>query len=481
MQHTFLILINNAPDMGKYHLALGNELKKDGHTVVYAIADYHSIYTEEMKIHGEITYIFSDFFRENYAIKKTLPDKYKSLNINKLFFSDYDREFVHYKMKPFKSDYYENLMTCLILFFEQIYNTHKFDFCLYESVSNSFAHTAFMVSQINNAIYCGYAGSRLKGRFELYNEEYGSLETFKHEFNNLELKNLSDEELNEVNNYLKQYETDSNVPSYHPRNTPLDWNYSTIKRYCNIKKIKLIINKAKYIYKQRSNIKYSYQIKNPIKRPFLSFVRQLSKPLKVKIIRKYFDKINEQDNYVLYPLHFKPEASTSVCARHYCDDIAVIKNIAFNLPFMTKLYVKEHFVNYGRLPVRFYKEIKKIPNVKLIACEENIKNLIQKSQCVITLTSTVGFEALLMNKPVIVLGEVFYQCHPNCYKIKDYEDIFNLLKKTASVNTNKQINQKFIAAYKKITFEGNINYQLFEQNDFVTKYKAALYERYHIS
>ena len=52
----------------------------------------------------------------------------------------------------------------------------------------------------------------------------------------------------------------------------------------------------------------------------------------------------------LFPLQLKPESSTSVLARYYCDDLSVIKNIAFNIPFGCKLYVKEHFVNYGKYP-----------------------------------------------------------------------------------------------------------------------------------
>jgi capsule polysaccharide export protein KpsC/LpsZ len=188
-----------------------------------------------------------------------------------------------------------------------------------------------------------------------------------------------------------------------------------------------------------------------------------------------------QDDFVLFPIHFKPEASTSVYARHYCDDIAVIRNIAFNLPFKMKLYVKEHFVNYGRASVQFYKALKQIPNVRLISCEENIKDLIKNCKAVITLTSTVGFEALLMNKLVLVFGEIFYQCHPNCYKIKNYEDLFDLLQNNSLLKKNPEINRKFIAAYRKMTFEGNIYYQLSDENNFVERFKAALYKKYEIS
>jgi hypothetical protein len=481
MKKTFLILINDALNMAKHHLTLGTQLKNDGHEVIYAIADYYAIFADTLDFSDEKTYIFSDFFKKNYYSDIDIPDKYKSININKLFFPDFDRMIVHYRMKPFRQTYYEKLMTNLFLFFDSIYSNHKIDICLYEAISNSFAYTAYQVSKVNNVVYCGYAGSRLKGRFELYTEEYGEIELFNNEFYNLDLHKINEKELKEIDNYLTLFTTNKNVPSYHPRNTRLDWNYSLFKKYFNKERIKLIIGIVKLYCLKGNTIKYAYQMRFPIKTSLISFIKQILKYVKIPMSKQYFDKMCKEDKYVLYPLHFKPESSVSVLAMHYSDDISVIKNIAFNLPFGTKLYVKEHFVNYGRPPLGFYKSIKEIPNVKLISCEENIKKIIENSQAIITLTSTVGFEALMMNKPVIVFGEVFYQCHPNCIKLNSYGELFNILNKEIKLNMDVQTNRKFIAAYRNITFKGNIDYSVLKDNDFVQGFKMALYKRYNIN
>ena len=66
---------------------------------------------------------------------------------------------------------------------------------------------------------------------------------------------------------------------------------------------------------------------------------QIQKQIRLRFAKNFFDRPNSKDEFFLYPQHFKPEASTSVMARAYCDDIAVITNIAFNLPFGNKLYV----------------------------------------------------------------------------------------------------------------------------------------------
>ena len=143
---------------------------------------------------------------------------------------------------------------------------------------------------------------------------------------------------------------------------------------------------------------------------------------------KIYDRVNENESFFLYPLHYHPESSTSVHARHYINELNTITNIAFNLPFGKLLYVKDHPSAAGNPKINFYTELKKIPNVRLINHEMNIKNLIKKSEGIITLTSTVGFEALMYNKPVYVFGDVFYEFHPLCRKIKSFEELWLILK-----------------------------------------------------
>jgi capsule polysaccharide export protein KpsC/LpsZ len=128
----------------------------------------------------------------------------------------------------------------------------------------------------------------------------------------------------------------------------------------------------------------------------------------------------------------------------------------------------------------YYKRLKKIPNVKLIACNANTKELIEYAERVITLTSTVGFEALMMNKPVYVFGNVFYECHPNCRKIVFYEELYDKLC-DLTVNNAKSLNRRFIYAYTKIAYPGNIYYSIstdYEDDFFTTPFISALNKRF---
>lgn len=480
MKKKYLILVNSADMMAKYHLALGSELEKSGNEVKFAFVDRQPLYRENLSVPDEKVHYFSDYFKANFENPKPVPEIYKDLNINKIYFSDYDRIHIYAGVKMYDSGYYDSLMKNLINFFHDIQKENNFNVCIYESVSNSFAYAAFEVLRRNDVQYCGYAGCRLKDRFELYTEEFGSLELFKKTFENTSLEEMPQEDLDYVDEYLSQYKNTGSIPSYHPKKTHLDWNYSILKRYFNFNKFRIVKGVLRYTIKEYKDLKYCYQSRNPVREIVNGIKMQILRQFRLRAGKKYFDTINIEEDFFLYPQHFKPESSTSVLARHYCNDVDNITKIAFNLPFGTKLYVKEHFVNFGRLPLSYYKALKNIPNVKLISPDENTKNLIQKAKGIITLTSTVGFEALMMSKPVFVFGNVFYHIHPNCRKLNGFENLDRELRNLEVVE-DSEINRRFIAAYKNTSYPGNVYYSLsdnFEVDKFAKPFIAAMNVRF---
>jgi len=122
----------------------------------------------------------------------------------------------------------------------------------------------------------------------------------------------------------------------------------------------------------------------------------------------YFDAPVDGDRYVLYPIHFQPEASTLVQAPYYLDQTALIADISKSLPVGYKLYVKEHVSNRGRRPLAFYQELRETFAVRLLGPDEDTWQLIRDAAAVAVITGTVGWEALLFGKPVVTFGDVFY-------------------------------------------------------------------------
>jgi hypothetical protein len=123
---------------------------------------------------------------------------------------------------------------------------------------------------------------------------------------------------------------------------------------------------------------------------------------------EYFDRPMTGERYVLYPIHFQPEASTLVQAPYYLDQAALIEDISKSLPVGYQLYVKEHVSNRGRRPLAFYKRLRETFGVRLLGPDEDTWALIRDAAAVAVITGTVGWEGLLFGKPVVTFGDVFY-------------------------------------------------------------------------
>lgn len=117
--------------------------------------------------------------------------------------------------------------------------------------------------------------------------------------------------------------------------------------------------------------------------------------------------------FVYLPLHHSPEVTDLYYGRDYCHHEGFVHHVAKRLPSEYCLYVKEHVGMLGLRPVSFYRNLKKTYNIEVIHPGVSTFDLIRNSGGVITPTSTAGWEAFHMGKPVITLGEVFYNFLPN--------------------------------------------------------------------
>ena len=193
-----------------------------------------------------------------------------------------------------------------------------------------------------------------------------------------------------------------------------------IHKYLNLKKI------SRYLFQL---IKYLRGESIYIGSPFLilkQFLFFRLRDFKARYLFNY-DKINEKEKYFYYPLHVEPEASLMINGIRGLNQISLIQRLAMQLPFDMKLYVKEHPTMVGWRLIKDYKLLQKIPNLKIINPNYNGKNLIIKSKGVFTVSGTSGWEALLLKKPVFLIGTSFYRKLPMVKYIQNIDNISNEL------------------------------------------------------
>lgn len=435
-----LILINGAPNYKYFFANLASSLRKE-HNIFYAIDSTSSAFMEPLpQIDNDPnTYYYSDYFKENY--RKSFAQLY-SCTSGDFFYADFDRFLTHgYNLK--KSKYYWNQMKLsLDNFFFEIIKEKNIDLVIYENVSNSFAYSAWKICELLDRLYIGLMGSRIPGHLEMQcsiiDKEVEKIKNLANGKSSLEDESWYDDYKNNIVNIQ---------PDYMKKNA---LNSTSIFKLLKVKRLKTLFRIFNEVINKSSF--YDYQRGGYLKKIFNNSKVNLHRTIVAKRAAKFFinnDMLNElNDAYYVYPIHYHPESSTSILAPDYTSEYVNIINIANKLPFGHFLYVKDHISAKGIHPYSFYKKICALPNVKLIDSNVNIKSLIRNSLAVITINSTAGYEALLLNKKVFIFGRVFYECFPNVVKLECFKDLVTSLK---DLHFEECDMSKWFIAYKKYT------------------------------
>jgi hypothetical protein len=108
--------------------------------------------------------------------------------------------------------------------------------------------------------------------------------------------------------------------------------------------------------------------------------------------------------FIYYPLHYSPESSINVPAPYYVDQIRAIDALRYAMPSDSVLVVKEHPVCLDMRPLRFIKEIRRLPGVMVVPSTMPSQTLIERAALTATVTGTAALEAFLLGRPAIALG-----------------------------------------------------------------------------
>lgn len=185
---------------------------------------------------------------------------------------------------------------------------------------------------------------------------------------------------------------------------------------------------------------------------------------KIKKRKQFLDtesiKLVEDEKFVYYPLQSEPEAKILTESPYYSNQIALIENIAKSIPIDSILYVKEHPVQKTKLwrPIEDYKKILALPNVKLVHPSVDSQELISKSQGVIVINGSVGFEALFHKKPVILLGDEYYDELSMVTKVTSLTTLSDVISNALS---NFKFNNKELNALMQVVNEQTISVPYF--------------------
>jgi hypothetical protein len=150
--------------------------------------------------------------------------------------------------------------------------------------------------------------------------------------------------------------------------------------------------------------------------PFLG--QRVIRPWRARLMDRFFNNlyVRAKDlrflNYAFFPLHSEPEVTLNVYSKPYLNQIEAIRLFSHNLPVGLKLVVKEHPWSIGKRPLSYYRKLLDIPNVMIAHPSLKSRELISNSRLITVISGSIGFEALMLKKPVVVLGRAPFNFLP---------------------------------------------------------------------
>lgn len=127
------------------------------------------------------------------------------------------------------------------------------------------------------------------------------------------------------------------------------------------------------------------------------------------------------DPFIYFPLHVPGDMALTLRSPEYLDQLTLIEQILRLTPAGFDVVVKEHPAMIGACDGgRLIEMSRRYPQLKILPPTINNYEVIKASRLVISINSKSGMEALLLGKPIIVLGDAFYTSCPFVRRAENY-------------------------------------------------------------
>ena len=171
-------------------------------------------------------------------------------------------------------------------------------------------------------------------------------------------------------------------------------------------------------------------------------------------LSKYYSSLTsmpqKEEKYILCALHYQPEETTSPSGDVFVNQVLCVETLLKNTPDDVFVYIKEHpsqlvknMMGHVSRIKEFYSDLVKNPRVRLIPIDYNTYSLIDGSIAVSTVSGTIGWEAAMRRKPVIMFGLFWYEKMPGVLRITDSASA----SKMFDFIENYQYDEKKVLAY----------------------------------
>jgi hypothetical protein len=145
---------------------------------------------------------------------------------------------------------------------------------------------------------------------------------------------------------------------------------------------------------------------------------------KLNIGQRCFDR--KIGKFIYFPLHYQPEASTSPIGGYFEDQSLVIEALSYfcrinHYRLLLKIHPRQHSNGLSLRLIRTLENLEE--HVVLMHRDFPTQVLIDEADIIATVSGSVGWEAINLNKPVLLFGTRIYELLPGVYKIRSLDDL----------------------------------------------------------
>ncbi|GGW71528.1 hypothetical protein GCM10008085_24470 [Winogradskyella epiphytica] len=231
---------------------------------------------------------------------------------------------------------------------------------------------------------------------------------------------------------------DKSQPNYEPLLNPnsTKYNRSPIYRGLDFLTAALLENSPLY----PPDLKYTDVIHNPINK---------TEKLKNNPAGNHY-------SHILLALQVPRDVNMIYHSPNFKTHTEIVSNIYSNLPEGKQLVVREHPLYINKYDESLYKYI--IENNILIDNFTPLDQALDSAEVIVVNNSTVGIEAILKYKTVVVLGNAFYDNERVCLKLHDKDQLKSLLQGAIHYKTKKaEIDTFKSILFNEVLLEGSIS------------------------
>jgi hypothetical protein len=152
-----------------------------------------------------------------------------------------------------------------------------------------------------------------------------------------------------------------------------------------------------------------------------------------------------EGRYAFFGLHMQPESSIDVQAHFFSNQLQVIELMSRSLPPTHKLLVKLHKSDAPNYSATQLARLGSIPAVELVSPYADSFELIKHADLVFTIQGTIGLEAALLGKPLVLFGDSPTKVFPSASTIGKTTELPALVR--AKLTESRSSRAAIVEAY----------------------------------